>query len=146
MNTLLDAISDGWGWKLGRPVATHGTNAFGNAIVEDADGRFWRIIPEELDCTRIANSPRELEEVKSQPEFSEDWMMQKLVERAQASQGPLPPGRVYCLVIPGVLGGAYSESNIRTITLAELLSCSGYMARQIDGLPDGTNVELKVTE
>jgi hypothetical protein len=146
MNSLLDAISEGWSWRLGRPVAIHETNAFGNAIVEDADGRFWRIMPEELECTHLADSHQELETVKANPEFSEDWMMQRLVERAKAAQGPLSPCRVYCLAIPGVLGGEYSESNIRTITLAELLSSSGYMARQIDGLPDGTTVKLKPTE
>ena len=53
---------------------------------------------------------------------------------------------MYYLVVPGCLGGEYAEENIRKITMRELLAYSGDMARQIDDVPDGGSVEIKVTE
>ncbi len=78
MSALLEAVAQGWGWKLGEPVAIIATNRFGNAIVQNKGGHFFRIMPEEWQC--------------------------------------------------------------------ELLACSGDMARQIDSVPDGGSVEIKVTE
>jgi hypothetical protein len=39
MNVLLEAIVEGWGWKLGEPVAIIATNRFGNAIVRNNSHR-----------------------------------------------------------------------------------------------------------
>jgi hypothetical protein len=144
MNDLLAAIAEGWSWKLGLPVELLATNQFGNTIVRNSDGHYFRIIPEEWQCELLARSPEELGAKRQSPEFVRDWEMAGLVRQAQIWQGPLAEGRVYCLVTPGVLGGKYAEDNIRTITLRELLSYSGCMARQIEGLPNGTKVEIVV--
>jgi hypothetical protein len=58
--------------------------------------------------------------------------------------GTLATGEAYYLVLPGVLGGKYSEENIRKITLVELLGFSGDMARQLEGVPDGSQVRIAV--
>ena len=146
MNPLLEAIAQGWGWKLGEPVAIIATNRFGNAVVQNKDGQFFRIIPEELQCELLAQSSSELEEKRSRDDFVRDWEMAALVERAESTLGQLAEGEVYYLVVPGCLGGKYSEENIRKITLRELLGCSGDMARQIDDVPDGGSVVIRVTE
>jgi hypothetical protein len=44
------------------------------------------------------------------------------------------------------LGGAYTLDNIGTIDRAELISASGYIANQIDDLPDGAQIRLRVTD
>ncbi len=144
MNPLIAAIAEGWSWKLGKPVAVVATNRFGNAIVENEDGHYFRIIPEEWQCELVARSPTELEEERKKEEFVRDWEMRAIAVRAEASQGPLAEGQVYCLVIPGLLGGKYAEDNIRKISLRELLSYSGDMAHQMEGLPDGAQVKIVV--
>jgi len=72
--------------------------------------------------------------------------MQALVEKAQEHLGPLTEGRKYCLVTPGVLGGEYAISNIKTVPLIELIRFSGDLANQIKDLPDGAQVQLKVVD
>ena len=69
--------------------------------------------------------------------------MQKLVDEAKRNHGQLEAGQCYHLVIPSVLGGAYSSDNIRRINLVEWLSASGDMAKQIEKIPDGTKIKLK---
>ena len=69
-----------------------------------------------------------------------------LVCRAEAAHGPLAEGQVYYLVIPGLLGGKYSEENIRKITLQEVLSYCGDMAQQMESVPEGTEVKIVLKE
>ena len=72
--------------------------------------------------------------------------MQALVTKAQEHLGPLSEGRKYCLVTPGVLGGEYAISNIKTAPLVELVRISGDLASQIKDLPDGAQIQLKVVD
>ncbi len=146
MSDLLQAISRGWGWKIGKPVEVIATNQFGNAIVRNEEGSYFRIMPEEWQCELIASSAAELEAKRKTEEFIRDWEMSALVCRAKAAYGPLADGQVYYLVIPGLLGGKYAEENIRKISLQELLSYCGDMAHQMKGVPDGTEVKIVLKE
>ena len=142
MSRLLQAIAQGWSWKLGNPVEIVATNRFGNAIVRNEAGQYFRVMPEEWKCELLATSASGLEKKREQPNFIRDWEMLALVARAEAAHGPLKDGQVYYLVVPGVLGGKYAEDNIRKISLMELLAYSGDMAHQIDNVPDGTEVKI----
>jgi hypothetical protein len=146
MNPLIEAIAEGWSWRIGKPVAIVATNWFGNAIVKNADEHFFRIVPEEWQCELIASSSTQLEEERKKEEFIRDWEMTAIVARAEAALGPLAEGEVYHLVIPGMLGGKYAEENIRKISLSELLAYSGDMAKQTDDVPDGDSVIITPTE
>ncbi len=146
MDPLLTAVAEGWGWKLGKPVEILATNLFGNAIVKNDAGQFFRIMPEEWQCELIATSACELEEKRKSPEFVHDWMMKRVVEVAERAHGPLADGQVYFLVTPGILGGKYDAENIRKISLRELLAYSGDMAQQIDDVPDGEQIRIVVKE
>src|SRR5256885_12066323 len=92
MNALLDAVAEGWGRKPGRPVAIISTNRFGNAIVQNEQGQFFRIMPEEWECELLASSAEELEQTRKSDDFIRDWEMTALVERAQTFLGPLEEG------------------------------------------------------
>ena len=123
-----------------------GENDFGNLIVRDRSGQYWRLCPEDSYCRIIAEGREELDELSADQEFLHDWNMTALVAEAKEALGPLPDGRKYYLVIPGVLGGVYDASNIKTLPLIELIRLSGDIAQQIENVSDGTKVELKVTD
>ena len=129
---LTDLIAHAWGWTGIRPSEVVGENDFGNLMVRDVDGKYWRLCPEEL--------------LSADQTFLHDWYVSALVEQARAVAGPLGPGQKYCLKIPGPLGGEYGGSNLASISLEELIEASGYIAHQIEGLPDGAKVELRSTE
>ena len=115
MSDILQAIAQGWNWKLGNPVELVATNSFGNAIVINEVGHYFRIMPEEWKCELLATSASDLRQKRKEPKFIRDWEMLALVARAEAAQGKLKEGQVYYLVVPGVLGGKYAEDNIRKI-------------------------------
>lgn len=143
---LIAIIADAWGWTGIEPVQIVGDNAFGNLMIEDRSGRYWRLCPEDLYCTVIAQSRAELDVLARDQDFLQDWYMAALVQQAEERVGPLQPGHAYCLKIPGALGGEYGGSNLATVPLAELIGASGSMAQQIDGLPEGAQVTLSVVE
>lgn len=141
---MIDAIQEGWGWTGIRSVETVETSAFGNVLVRDKDDRYWRICPEELSCEIVAKDKNEFQALLADAEFQRDWEMGELVAAAKKAIGLPPDGRCYCLKVPGVLGGKYSIENVGTITIDELIRASGDMGKQIKGLPDGTQVRLRV--
>ena len=143
---LISEIQEAWGWIGLNPVEVIGENDFGNLIIMDADGKYWRLCPEDVYCKVVANTRAELDVLSQDQEFLRDWYMTNLVEDAKESVGPLGPRRKYRLVIPGVLGGQYDISNIKSVPLLELVSFSGDLAKQIRDMPDGQQIELKVID
>lgn len=141
---MIETIRSAWGWKGIRPAAVVDQNSFGNLIVVDDRGTYWRICPEELSCVPIAHDENEFEKLLSDQEYQRDWHMADLAADAHKSIGATTQGRCYCLKIPAVLGGEYAVANIGTVSITELIACAGDMARQIDGQQDGAKVKLVI--
>lgn len=144
--SLIDEIRAAWGWVGIDPIEVVGENDFGNLMIQDVFGRYWRLCPEDCYCRMVASSREELDALSTDQAFLRDWHMSALTNEAFAKLGVLPEGRKYCLKIPGVLGGQYGGENIGTISLEELVRASGHIAHEIKGLPDGAKIKLTVTE
>lgn len=143
---LVAIISRAWGWTGLQPVEVVAENDFGNLIVRDTSGQYWRICPEDLYCKIIASDRSALDRLIEEEPFQQDWTMAALVEQAEEKVGPLENGRKYCLKIPGPLGGEYGRDNLASISLVELIEASGDIALQTKDLPDGTEVHLRIIE
>ena len=143
---IVDKIKGSWGWVGIEPLEVVGENDFGNLIIKDVLGKYWRLCPEELYCKVVAKNHSELDVLSSDQEFLADWHMEALVQVAEDKLGPLEEGEKYYMVIPGILGGEYGISNIKTLSLVELIKLSGDLAKQIQDLPDGAQVKLKVVD
>ena len=143
---MIDVIREAWGWTGLDPVRIETTNAFGNVVVEDATGRFWRVCPEDLSCKIIASDRESYKALWADLDFVRDLEMTLLVQEAARLLGSLPADRSYCLKIPAVLGGKYDGTNFGTIKSSELISSSGSVAKQLTDLPDGTTVKFKIID
>lgn len=143
---LVEEISQSWGWIGIDPVEVVGENDFGNLMIKDADGKYWRLCPEDCNCQVVASNHQELDAISGDQEFLHDWYMRALVDLAREKFGPLPEGRKYCLKIPGFLGGEYGGDNLATAPLIELVRLSGDIAKQTHDLPAGTNVKLRFVD
>ena len=141
---MLEVIKSAWEWTGLKPVAIIDSNSFGNLLVRDEVGAYWRICPEDLKCSVVATNDDEFERLRADPDFMLDWEMSALVEAARQKHGQLTAGRSYCLKTPGVLGGEYAMDNIGTITTEELHSFAGDVALKIKDLPDGQTISFKI--
>jgi len=146
VSDLLETIGSGWGWKGLDPKAVTATNAFGNLLVEDCGGRYWRICPEETSAEVVAEDQQAYNSLLLDAEFIEDWEMLRLVQLAVQKLGKPTDGRCFCLKVPAVLGGNYDAENFGTIPIAELIFSSGDIARQIKDLPDGAKIQFEITD
>jgi hypothetical protein len=140
--SIVDEINGAWGWTGIDAARVLAENEFGNLLIEDRRQRYWRLCPEELNCIVVAKHRAEFDELSLDPEFVQDWYMERIVEMARSELGPLGDGRKYCLKIPCVLGGEYAPANLATIALDELIRSSGDLGLQISDLPDGTMIQL----
>lgn len=143
---LIAIVEDAWGWTGLKPAEIVGDNDFGNLMIKDQIGCYWRLCPEDLYCKVVASSRAELDQLSQDQEFLEDWYMAALVEQAQERLGPLRPGFKYCLKIPSPLGGEYGGDNLATISLGGLVSASGHIAQQTEALPDGAQIKLSIVD
>lgn len=143
---MIETIREAWGWIGLDPLRVETTNAFGNVIVEDTQGRFWRIRPEDLACAIIASNREEYTALWANPDFVRGLEMARLVQEAKHRLGPIPTGSCYCLKMPSVLGGKYDVDNLGTVDHSHLIAFSGYLAEQIKDMPDGSQVILKIVD
>jgi hypothetical protein len=140
---LIDVIRAEWGWTGIDPVHVACENDFGNLIVEDRSGQFWRVCPEECSCEVVAPDRERLDLLLKDETFLRDWRMSSLVSMATEGLGALTDGRKYCLKVPAVLGGEYAIDNLGTMALGELIGASGCIANQLRDLPDGATIRLR---
>jgi hypothetical protein len=131
----VDAINEAWGWVGLKAVEVLGENPFGNLIIRDDEGRYWRIAPQDLCCEPVAEDRAALDALSYNQEFLDGWYMPDQVRLAETTLGPLTAGRTYCLKIPSALGGHYGRDNLAMVPLHELIRFAGEGAQQFDGLP-----------
>jgi hypothetical protein len=143
---LIDEVRSAWGWSGIEPEQVVGENDFGNLILRDTGGSYWRLCPEECTCEVVAANRTELDSLSIDQEFLRDWYMRSLVDDATRKLGPLTSGRKYCLKIPGLLGGKYDAENLAIAPLHEMIRISGQIAKQTQSLPEGATVRLKFSD
>jgi hypothetical protein len=143
---MIEEIKEAWGWIGIEPREIVGENAFGNLLIKDINGKYWRLCPEDVYCEVVANTDAEFEKLNKDEEFLLDWNMENLVNEARERLGSLNEGRKYCLKIPGILGGEYGGDNLATISFNELISFSGDLAKQIKDLPNGAQIQFKFVD
>lgn len=132
----LDDVNEAWGWVGLAAIELMGENEFGNLIMLDEDGAYWRLSPHALSCQTVAEDDEQMAALSYNQRFLHDWYMTELVHLARRTLGPLDPGRKYCLKVPSVLGGEFAGDNLATAPLRELIRFSGDVAQHYDSAPD----------
>lgn len=145
MQKMINTINEAWGWLGITAEEVMAENEFGNLIFQTSQGEFWRIIPEEPSCSKIASNESDYKKLWNDTDFVDDWEMTLIIRKAVAKLGPLQPNEKYCLKIPAVIGGRYESENFGKISYEELISFSGDVAFQINDLPDGIKVKIQIT-
>lgn len=140
---LIDVVKESWGWAGINPVEIVAENEFANLIIKDAENKFWRLCPEDVYCEVVAESIDAYNTLIKDPEFLDDWNMVVMVDEATKMLGPLTEGCKYYLVIPGILDGEYSGSNIKSAPFEKIIRFAGELGQHVKDLPDGAMVELK---
>ena len=90
---ILETVQSGWGWTGIEPAELMDENDFGNFIIKDVHGQYWRLCPEDCYCEVVAADQSAIEALTVDSEFLVDWQMSALVDQATQRLGPLAAGR-----------------------------------------------------
>lgn len=124
----LQIIKKYWGWTGIRPAVIIERNQFGNLIVEDPSGRYWRICPEEFSCKIIARNARELKALWDDEEFKTFWDMTAFATVAAGNHGDIDGEQCYYFI----KAGDFSPANIGITTFSDLITDAGITAEELE--------------
>jgi hypothetical protein len=130
--SIIEVIRQAWAWVGLEPAEIVEENNFGNLLVKDVHGKYWRICPEDAYCCIVATDLDTLAALVRNENFLRDWKMAALAKLAREKLGPLTPGNKYCLNTPTRLGGSYESANLGIISLTELIRNAGALAKDAD--------------
>lgn len=80
--SVIKIIEESWGWIGIKPAEIVGENDFGNLIVRDVLGKYWRLCPEDLYCKVVAENREQLDSLSKSQDFLADWYMSSLAGEA----------------------------------------------------------------
>lgn len=134
---------DNWRWLLPTPPSPLLITMLGDLFLDIRDEIFF------LDTTRgtisaVAPSRNDWKRQLYDPVRVSEWFNPDLVLKLVAAVAGLESGEVYSPIIPPVLGGAMAPDNYMPTQWRMHLHVLGQVHRQIQGLPPGTAVDLKV--
>lgn len=141
MDTL-EQVAEHWAWSGVVAVEVVVDNDFGNLILKDADDKFWRLCPEDVYCSVVAESIEAYNALIQNEEFLEDWHMTALVSQAKIMHGELEADERFCLKVPGILGGDYFGANVIKASQDDIIVSAGRLGQHIKDLPEGTKIDL----
>ncbi|NVJ66590.1 MAG: DUF1851 domain-containing protein [Gammaproteobacteria bacterium] len=141
---IIEVINNSWGWKIPLVDQVLAVNSMGNCFLRDENKQYWRVCPEELSAELVAETDKQVQLIFEDPAFKQDWQLLGLIDPAEEHFGKLKVGQCYCMLIPAVLGGEYSITNLRVGSVYEYLSLTGELAFKTKELEDGDSIELVI--
>ena len=138
-------ILAGWAWLLPRNEFTIWLmNRYGDLFLVFEDGAVHMLDVGNGSLEKLAESRDEFCRRIDEGNNANNWLMIPLVDSLMKAGKGLEPGRCYSFIIPPVLGGEYTVENTATLNIAEHYGVYASIHNQIKGLPDGSQVRLRV--
>ncbi|MDR6125935.1 hypothetical protein QE361_003635 [Sphingomonas sp. SORGH_AS802] len=133
-----------WSSILPSPARVLRTNLFGDSFLVDAAGTVHLLDRGGCSTERIAASEQEF--WRAIEGDSEGWQLRPLADECRRVGKLLADGECYAFTMPPVLGGEYAVENVWIAPWREWFSFTADLFQQIEALPDGATVSLKVVD
>lgn len=144
MSRVMQALRREWSWAGVDFAEILAVSRMGHLLVADTDGTIHHLDPETFELIRLG-SEEQAAQYFADPEVELVWRAEKLVAAAEEKLGPPADGEVYTRTPQALIAGDYAPEHLIRLPLAELVSFAGQVAFQTRDLPDGTPIQLKVT-
>jgi hypothetical protein len=135
-----------WTWLLPNTFTVWLMNRFGDLFLVFDDGSVHMLDVGKGSLEQVAQSRDDFRAKVDEDDTVNDWFMIPLIDQLVAAGITLKEGQCYSYKQPPVLGADYTVENTCVLPIAEHYGAYGSIHNQIKGLPDGTQVELKVTK
>jgi hypothetical protein len=139
-----DSVLKEWRWLVGPRLQLWLVTKAGDALLRDPeDGSVHFLNTISATIERVAESDAEFELFVAEEDNAREWLLTPLVDEL-ALRGT-SPGTDQCFhfKIPPVLGGVARPENMVVIGLTDRFGGMGQVMRQINDLPEGTQVVIR---
>jgi hypothetical protein len=143
--SLVEAVNEGWGWTGLTATRVVAQSPMGHLIVSDAHDTFFYVDPDGMAIIALGTEAEAQAHLASD-EAKQLWSGGALVEEARKRFGEPPAGSVFTIKPHAMIEGQYEPENLCVMSLDELIRFTGDVAQQINDLPDGSQIQLEVTD
>ena len=138
------AMLAGWSWLVPPSFTLWIVNRFCDLFIVTPDGAIHMLDVGAGTLAKVANDRADFARRIDEANNANQWLMLPLVDQLAASGATLLPGQCYGFKIPPVMGGQYSIENCADISISDYLGATGSIHKQLQNVPDGSQVVLKV--
>jgi hypothetical protein len=137
-----------WEWLLedDMEVAPWLMNRFGDLFFVDELGAVNWLNISDGELTEVASCEEEFLEILEDSNDADDWFLMSLTDEAVAAGKSLSRGQCYGFKTLPVLDGEFDIANILVVSVADYWRYCGQIHAQLDGLPDGTELEIDIPD
>jgi hypothetical protein len=137
-----------WEWLFEdeMEVAPWLMNRFGDLFFTDEQGAVNWLNINDGELTEVAASEEEFIELLEVDENVSELFLMALVDELAESHRKLGPGQCFAFRTLPVLGGEYDVANIHIVAVSDYWRYCGKVFAQLDGLPDGTELEIDIPD
>lgn len=143
-----EKLLSSWEWLLEDDieVAPWLMNRFGDVFFTDELGIVNWLNITDGELTEVAASEAEFMELLQNSEHAEDWFQIALVDEMSEAGERLAAEKCYGFKTLPILGGDFGTTNIKVWSIVDYWNFCGRIHVQLDGLPDGTEVDIDIPE
>ncbi|NHA03830.1 DUF1851 domain-containing protein [Mucilaginibacter sp. HC2] len=118
----------------------------GDVFIVRADEKVYWIATDDGSLSKVANSATEFQVLLEEPDNLDNWFLPGFLEELEVANIILEKNQVYSYKKLPVLGGEYTIDNIIPTDIKTHLQLTGAILEQIKGFPDGTHMEIRLTD
>ena len=140
------ALLDEWRWLLPPKFTVWLLTRTGDLFIKLPDGSIHMLDVGAGKLRRVADSRDDACAKIDEPGVAEEWLMIPVVDQLVASGCTLGSEQCYSYKMLPVLGGSYKAEDRVLLPIREHFGAWGSLHRQIADLPDGSQVQIEVTD
>lgn len=133
-----------WSWLLPPQFTLWLVSRFADLFLVLPDGTVHILDVGAGTLTKLADSRHEFCTRIDEVDHANQWFMIPFVDDMIAAGTVLSSGQCYAFKMPPVLGGEYTVENVGVLPVWDYLGAYGAIHEQLQDVPDGSQVTLKV--
>jgi len=139
-------ITESWEWLIGTDKKPILMSSIGDLFLADKKGIcYWLNVGEGI-LEKVADTTDEFKTKLKDNEQIDEWFLIGLIEKLKENSLELKEGYLYGYKKLPVLGGKYEPENFELTDIEVHFQLSGQIHKQIKDAPDGTKVNITITE
>jgi hypothetical protein len=145
-NINSENLLESWYWLIGNDKEPILISSVGDVFLQDKAGIcYWLNVGEGI-IEIVAENPSEFKTRLIDKEIVEEWFLVNLVAELKRNGIELTKNKLYGYKTLPILGGEYKPENFELTDIKVHFELSGQIHKQIKDLPNGTKVNIKITD